>query len=91
MTMNKLSEKYDRVVTFVSVHQAMRAEKALQIAGLEFLVVPTPRAISISCGQCMFFLVRDESTVVQILKNNKIIYNKIFVRDSTENKYEEIV
>lgn len=39
--------------TFVSVHHMMRAEKMLKEHAVACDVIPTPRAISTSCGLCI--------------------------------------
>ncbi len=38
------------VIVFPSTSQALKAEKVLKQAGAEFVMMPTPREISTSCG-----------------------------------------
>lgn len=38
------------IVTFKSTSQALKAERVLKEASADFLVIPTPRQISASCG-----------------------------------------
>jgi len=38
------------LLTFGTTTQALKAEKVLQSAGADFLVIPIPREISASCG-----------------------------------------
>lgn len=38
------------LITFPSVHYAIRAEKTLRDRGIECKTIPTPRDISASCG-----------------------------------------
>lgn len=38
------------LITFNSTTQALKAEKILKAAGVDFLLVPIPREISASCG-----------------------------------------
>lgn len=38
------------LLTFGTTTQALKAEKVLQKAGAEFLVIPIPREVSASCG-----------------------------------------
>ncbi|MGI6467832.1 MAG: DUF3343 domain-containing protein [Syntrophomonadaceae bacterium] len=38
------------LLTFGTTTQALKAEKVLQRAGAEFLVIPVPREVSASCG-----------------------------------------
>ncbi len=45
------------LLTFPSVHYAMKAEKALIGEGYETKMIPTPRDISTSCGLCLLLSV----------------------------------
>ncbi|WP_371381824.1 DUF3343 domain-containing protein [Sporomusa aerivorans] len=47
---------YDRLISFESVHQAVKAEKVLDRQGIAVAALPTPREIAISCGQCLLFV-----------------------------------
>ena len=40
------------VLSFQNTHEALRAEKTFQEAGIAGLLIPTPRSISASCGLC---------------------------------------
>lgn len=41
------------LVTFASVHHALRARRVLRQVGVEALLLPTPRDIDVSCGHCL--------------------------------------
>lgn len=45
--------QYQLLITFPSVHYAIRAEKELRDRGIEVKTIPTPREISASCGLCL--------------------------------------
>ncbi|MCL2548594.1 MAG: DUF3343 domain-containing protein [Symbiobacteriaceae bacterium] len=40
----------DRLVTFASTHQALRAEKILREARIAVELIPTPRHLNVACG-----------------------------------------
>lgn len=40
------------IVTFVTVHQALKCENALGAAGVGVRLMPVPRKLSSSCGLC---------------------------------------
>ena len=81
---------YDRLLSFVSVHHSIRAEKLLLAAGIEALAMPVPREIHISCGQCLLFVARDESRVLSILQDHQAQWSKLFKRNIQERIYEEL-
>lgn len=47
------------LAAFESTHTALQSEKLLQEHGLPFIIVPTPREISVSCGLAIKFKVED--------------------------------
>ncbi len=44
-----------RVVLFVSVSHALKAEKILKGEGIPFKLIPVPRHLSSDCGVCLRF------------------------------------
>lgn len=83
--------EYNRLISFASVHHAIRAEKLLNACGIKVIALPTPREIDISCGQCLIFMDNNEDTLVKVLGDNKVQWNKLFRRNAKERIYEEIV
>lgn len=81
---------YDRLLSFLSVHHAIRAEKILTNAGLDVVFLPTPREIDISCGQCILFAAADQEQAMCILKEKQAEWSRLFKRNSKERIYEEI-
>lgn len=41
------------LITFASVHHALRARQVLAQAGIRAELLPIPRDIELSCGQCL--------------------------------------
>ncbi|MDN5294367.1 MAG: hypothetical protein PWQ91_1454 [Eubacteriales bacterium] len=65
-------------VTFPSTHHALKAEKVLEAAGVDFLIIPVPRHISASCGLAVkiFCSARDE--VSRILQEAGVVVEGIY-------------
>jgi hypothetical protein len=74
----------------MSVHHAIRAEKALIAAGIRVVAIPTPREIDISCGQCLVFAFKDEGLLLQTLRQGQVQWSKLFARDSNIRVYEKL-
>jgi len=83
-------EGFDRLISFVSVYQALRAEKLLTKAGLAIMSAPTPREIDVSCGQCLLFGAADEPEILRILRQEQVVWSKLFKRDATVRVYEKM-
>jgi len=81
---------YDRLLSFASVHHAIRGEKLLLAAGIIVVIVPTPREIDISCGQCLLFAANDQQRTLMILHDRKVQWNKLFKRNIQDRIYEEL-
>ena len=60
------------IVTFFTVHQALRAEKALMEAGFRITIIPVPREISSDCGVALAFACGDETRVKAVLDSNTV-------------------
>ena len=83
--------EYDRLLSFASVHHALRAEKLLTAAGIAVAAVPTPREVDISCGQCLLFAAACEQTVLELLAANPVKWAKLFRRDAAKKMYEKLL
>jgi len=57
------------VITFDSVHFAMKAEKILKPEGINVRLIPTPRKISSDCGMALQVQPKDPARILEILKN----------------------
>ena len=82
--------RYERLVSFDSVHQAIRAEQLLEAAGVDIQIVPTPREIDLSCGQSMLFHVQDQPEVLSLLTRNQVRWAKMFSRSGGGRVYEKL-
>lgn len=69
------------LITFPSVHYAIRAEKVLRDRGIESKTIPTPRDISASCGLSLLLDPRYEADIVSgdipIEREALYLYDKI--------------
>lgn len=81
---------YDRLLSFFSVHHAIRAEKILEQIGIRVALLPTPREIDISCGQCLLFAAADEEQVLGALNGKEAQWSRLFKRNIQDRVYEEI-
>ena len=85
-----LYQELDCLITFVSVHQAIAAERILRSLALRHAALPTPREISVSCGQCLALEQAKLSVALEQLAKDKISWSKIFTRDAVRRIYQEI-
>ncbi|WP_425061463.1 DUF3343 domain-containing protein [Sporomusa carbonis] len=86
-------QDYDRLLSFDSVHHAIKAEKILSDAGIPAYALPTPRQIDISCGQCLLFAAAQENKLLSLLTGHKVRWAKLFSRVPAGNGtyiYEKI-
>jgi len=60
------------VFTFISTSQALKAERVLKQAAMEFLMMPTPREISTSCGLAVKVTSEDLGKSAEILRQNRV-------------------
>jgi hypothetical protein len=81
-------EDYTRLLSFCSVRHAIMAETTLHRAGIKAILLPTPRAIGVNCGQCLLFMSEYEENVLNLLQEKNIYWTKLFKRDSANRMYE---
>jgi hypothetical protein len=60
------------IITFLSVHHALKAEKVLLKEGLAISMIPVPREISSDCGVALKFECEEEASVAKILESNMV-------------------
>lgn len=60
------------IITFHSVHQALRAEKILMHQGIIITVLPVPRKISSDCGIAIQFPCEEEVKIKTVLETNRV-------------------
>jgi hypothetical protein len=68
------------IIVFKNTYDAMAAEKKLKELNFNFKIMPTPTAITMSCGICMRI---DEKDDISLIINNSILeYKNIYLRDN---------
>ena len=67
-----MKEEARCIVTFFTVHQALRAEKVLIAEGFKISMIPVPREISSDCGIALAFACGDETRVKTVLDSNTV-------------------
>ena len=75
-------------MSFASVHQAIKGERVLRLAGINADSRPTPREISISCGQCLLLATSDQDQALAILKKAGVVWSKLYSHDKQQRLYE---
>jgi hypothetical protein len=73
-----------KIVTFESVHQALKAEKAVRSAGLKADAISVPRHLSSDCGIALRFDDSIEEPVIKIMCDNEINFRGIYPETNTE-------
>lgn len=67
-----------KIVTFASVHQALRAEKVLREQGIPISVINTPREVSSDCGISLSFAEMLEPRVIKALQARAVQYRGVY-------------
>jgi hypothetical protein len=65
------------VVLFHSTQGAMKAERALLLAGMTVKLIPTPRQFSSSCGTALRCAWSDVDAVCAALEKAKVEYHSV--------------
>lgn len=68
----------DRIVTFKSVHGALKAERAIREAGFKADAISVPRHLSSDCGIALKIDDTIEESVVSVMRENEISYRGIY-------------
>jgi hypothetical protein len=66
------------IMTFNSVHEALRAEKTIRTAGLEAKVINTPRAFSNDCGISLVFAQNDKARILGVMMEKKAAHKSVY-------------
>ena len=76
----------------MSVHQAIKAERVVLKAGVKAKFRPTPRELSVSCGQSMVFSADDQDQIMGAFDENSVVWNNLFELTGAEGakQYEHI-
>nr|PZN04397.1 MAG: hypothetical protein DIU66_04975 [Bacillota bacterium] len=83
----KMRENYPYfMVTFPSVHHALRFESAVKPTGISFQLVPVPREISSSCGVAAMVKSADRKALQDIIHNLQIEFDSIYLYKQPKEK-----
>lgn len=74
--------------TFLSVHHLIRAEKVLKDDNITCDVIPTPRAISTSCGLCMVVATADTAKAEAIFRQADIVVQGLYKDAEKQGLYK---
>lgn len=66
------------VVTFASTSAALKAERVMKESGRMFVIIPTPREISTSCGLSLKVAPGDLEDACMILKTSEVGIENVF-------------
>lgn len=75
------------IIVFKNTLDAMNAEKLLKGENFKFKMMPTPTAITQSCGICIRSEIRED--IDNIIENNIIIYKNIY--EKVNGEYFKII
>ncbi|MFH1736928.1 MAG: DUF3343 domain-containing protein [Actinomycetota bacterium] len=67
-----------RILTFDSVHHALKAERVLRGAGFDIVAVNVPRRLSSDCGVALEFDAAIETQIIEVMTKDKIAYKGIY-------------
>ncbi|MEN6324811.1 MAG: DUF3343 domain-containing protein [Syntrophomonas sp.] len=81
-----ISRKNYCLFTFASTSQALKAEKVLKTNEAEFLIMPTLREISASCGLSVKIAPENFKDYYDILLEQKVIVDGLFQVEKEGNK-----
>ena len=68
----------------MSVHQAIKAELLCEEQGLKARFRPTPRALSVSCGQSVLFDSAIEQAIIQEMSKHGVVWKSLFEISESE-------
>ncbi len=77
------------LITFVSTHHALKAEKLVAGAGLDFDIIPTPRAITASCGLSLELREEQLSVAVRLFADNQVKSEALY-RRMAKDQYQKL-
>ena len=75
------------IIVFKNTLDAMNAEKLLKLENFKFKMMPTPTAITQSCGICVRSEFRED--IDNIIENNIVTYKNIY--EKTNGEYLKII
>ncbi|MDO9578882.1 MAG: DUF3343 domain-containing protein [Candidatus Cloacimonadales bacterium] len=84
--------KADFIITFLSSHHAIKAEKSFMTGKFAVELIPTPRPISSECGFTLFAKNEIVEKIKDFLKQKKLSFAGIYKIEYSngEKRYEKI-
>lgn len=70
-------EKYI-VITFESINFAMQCENVLKSRKIEYVIMPTPREITLSCGISVRTNIENLSEIMELIESQTIRNKEIY-------------
>lgn len=80
-----LARKYC-LITFPSTQHALKAEKILKDQAKDFIIIPTPREISSSCGLSIKTFCQENEHVLNTLKENTVAFESVYHVDKENSE-----
>lgn len=80
-------DKYN-LFTFISTSHALKAEKVLKAEGMSFIMIPTLREISASCGLSVKVDPDDLDSSADILRQNEVQSDGVYYVRKIQGKNE---
>jgi hypothetical protein len=74
----------DRLLAVPSVQHALKAEKLLKSSGIRVIMIPTPREIALSCGQCLLFSSDRQEECLILLQSGNIHWTALYRREAAQ-------
>jgi len=86
MSTNVFSIKNYYLFTFISTSHALKGEKVLKEYGADFVMIPTLREISSSCGLSIKIAPENLDEYSRVLKNNNISVEELYQVQKQDGK-----
>jgi len=68
------------IIVFKNTYDAMAAEKKLKELNFNFKIMPTPTAITMSCGICVGVVEKED---IDLITNNHMLeYKNVYLREN---------
>jgi len=73
------------IITFISTSHALRADKLMKQINADFIMIPTPREISVSCGLSIKVRSENGPGYRDFLLDNRVSIEKIYEVNKTSD------